>query len=68
MTRSLKLYSAPLRCDRKDGRNRSGNPMLSQQMLDTLNRDEVIDITTIGRKSGEPRRIEIWFHRLDGKT
>jgi len=27
----------------------------------------MIDITTIGRKSGEPRRIEIWFHRLDGR-
>lgn len=42
--------------------------MLSQQILDALDRDEVIDITTIGRKSGEPRRIEIWFHRVGGKT
>jgi deazaflavin-dependent oxidoreductase (nitroreductase family) len=30
-------------------------------------RDVVIDITTIGRRSGEPRRIEIWFHNIDGK-
>jgi F420H(2)-dependent quinone reductase len=29
--------------------------------------DRVIDITTTGRKTGEPRRIEIWFHRLDGR-
>ncbi len=29
--------------------------------------DEVIDITTTGRTSGVPRRIEIWFHRLDGR-
>ena len=29
--------------------------------------DRVIDITTTGRTSGEQRRIEIWFHRLDGK-
>jgi len=29
--------------------------------------DQVIDITTTGRQSGQPRRIEIWFHRLDGK-
>ena len=29
--------------------------------------DQVIDITTTGRKSGQPRRIEIWYHRLDGK-
>ena len=32
-----------------------------------LAQDRVIDITTIGRKTGEPRRIEIWFHRLDGR-
>ncbi len=28
---------------------------------------KVIDITTTGRQSGEPRRIEIVFHNLDGK-
>ncbi len=28
--------------------------------------DQIIDITTTGRASGEPRRIEIWFHRVDG--
>ena len=27
----------------------------------------VIDITTIGRKSGDPRRIEIVIHNLDGR-
>ena len=27
--------------------------------------DELIDITTIGRNSGKPRRIEIWFHYLN---
>jgi deazaflavin-dependent oxidoreductase (nitroreductase family) len=32
-----------------------------------LARDRVIDITTIGRRTGEPRRIEIWYHRLDGR-
>jgi deazaflavin-dependent oxidoreductase (nitroreductase family) len=26
-----------------------------------------IDITTTGRQSGEPRRIEIVFHRIDGR-
>ena len=30
-------------------------------------RDVVIDITTIGRRSGTPRRIEIWFHNIDGR-
>jgi deazaflavin-dependent oxidoreductase (nitroreductase family) len=26
-----------------------------------------IDITTLGARSGAPRRIEIWFHRVDGR-
>jgi deazaflavin-dependent oxidoreductase (nitroreductase family) len=29
--------------------------------------DMVIDITTTGRRSGLPRRIEIWYHRVDGR-
>lgn len=33
-----------------------------------LAQDETIDITTIGRKSQQPRRIEIWFRRVDGRT
>lgn len=28
--------------------------------------DTTIDITTIGRRSGRPRRIEIWFLHVDG--
>jgi hypothetical protein len=32
-----------------------------------LAQDQVIDNTTTGRTSGEQRRIEIWFHRLDGR-
>ncbi|MCB0079937.1 MAG: nitroreductase family deazaflavin-dependent oxidoreductase [Caldilineaceae bacterium] len=36
-----------------------------QQALDA---DDTIDITTIGRHSGQPRRIEIWFRRVDGHT
>lgn len=30
-------------------------------------RDHTIDITTIGARTGQQRRIEIWFHRVDGK-
>ncbi len=26
-----------------------------------------VDITTIGARSGKPRRIEIWFHRVYGR-
>jgi deazaflavin-dependent oxidoreductase (nitroreductase family) len=33
-----------------------------------LENDRTIDITTTGRKSGEPRRIEIWMHHFDGRT
>ncbi|MEU6602948.1 nitroreductase family deazaflavin-dependent oxidoreductase [Streptomyces flaveolus] len=29
--------------------------------------ERTIDITTLGRRSGKPRRIEIWFHRVDGR-
>lgn len=32
-----------------------------------LARGGVIDITTTGRRTGEPRRIEIVFHRIDGR-
>ena len=32
-----------------------------------LERDTLIDITTTGRRTGQPRRIEIWFHYQDGR-
>jgi deazaflavin-dependent oxidoreductase (nitroreductase family) len=32
-----------------------------------LARDRTIDITTIGRTSGLPRRIETWIYRVDDK-
>ncbi len=32
-----------------------------------LSIDMVVDITTIGRRSGRARRIEIWCHLLDGQ-
>ena len=32
-----------------------------------LERGHTIDITTTGRRSGEPRRIEIVFHNVDGR-
>ena len=31
-----------------------------------LERDRTIDITTRGRKTGQPRRKEIWFHNIAG--
>jgi deazaflavin-dependent oxidoreductase (nitroreductase family) len=32
-----------------------------------LSRGHTIDITTTGRRSGEPRRLEIVFHNIDGR-
>jgi deazaflavin-dependent oxidoreductase (nitroreductase family) len=40
---------------------------MTDETTTALSQDRVIDITTIGRRTGEPRRIEIWFHRLDGR-
>jgi deazaflavin-dependent oxidoreductase (nitroreductase family) len=40
---------------------------MNDKILRALERDRTIDITTIGRKTGKPRRIEIWFHNLDGR-
>ena len=33
-----------------------------------LSRGNLIDITTTGRQTGQPRRIEIVSHALDGRT
>jgi hypothetical protein len=32
-----------------------------------MDRGGIADITTFGRKSGLPRRIEIYFHQFDGE-
>lgn len=41
---------------------------MDKRIENALNQDDTIDITTIGRKSGRPRRIEIWFKRVNGRT
>ena len=40
---------------------------MKEEIARALAQDRVIDITTTGRRSGEPRRIEIWFHNVDGR-
>jgi deazaflavin-dependent oxidoreductase (nitroreductase family) len=35
-------------------------------IADALADGGIADITTIGRKTGQPRRIEIYFHHFDG--
>ena len=37
------------------------------QIKRALSRGHTIDITTTGRRTGEPRRIEIVFHNIDGR-
>ena len=36
-------------------------------LREALARDRIIDIVTIGRRSGEPRRTEIWYVRVAGR-
>ena len=38
---------------------------MDEAISNALAVDELIDITTVGRSSGQPRRIEIWFHYID---
>ena len=40
--------------------------MLDPKVQEALEKDLIIDITTTGRKTGDARRVEIWFHNLDG--
>ena len=40
---------------------------MNEEIKNALKQDRTIDITTKGKKSGEPRRIEIWFHNIDGR-
>jgi deazaflavin-dependent oxidoreductase (nitroreductase family) len=39
---------------------------IDERISRALSRGHTIDITTIGRRSGEPRRIELVFHNIDG--
>jgi len=39
---------------------------MDAKIAEALRSDKVIDITTSGRRTGQPRRIEIWFHNLNG--
>jgi deazaflavin-dependent oxidoreductase (nitroreductase family) len=41
---------------------------LDEAVQRALEHDRTVDITTTGRSSGEPRRIEIWRYRYDGRT
>ena len=40
---------------------------MNDTIHEALTRGGIIDLTTTGRKSGEPRRIEIVLHAIDGR-
>jgi len=40
---------------------------MDERVRQALRHGQVIDITTTGRRTGEPRRIEIVFHNIDGR-
>jgi hypothetical protein len=40
---------------------------MNDEIRQALATDRVIDMTTIGRTSGQPRRKETWFHNIDGR-
>lgn len=40
---------------------------MDQKIEEALARGGIVDITTTGRKSGRPRRIEIFMHNFDGQ-
>jgi deazaflavin-dependent oxidoreductase (nitroreductase family) len=42
-------------------------PATKEAIETALERGHTIDITTIGRQSGKPRRLEIVFHNIDGR-
>jgi deazaflavin-dependent oxidoreductase (nitroreductase family) len=39
----------------------------SSDVTEALTHSQTIDITTTGRRTGEPRRIEIMLHSIDGR-
>lgn len=41
---------------------------MDERVAQALERDRTIDITTIGRSSGQPHRIETWIYRVDGQA
>jgi len=41
---------------------------MNDAIRQALAKDRVIDMTTIGRTSGQPRRKETWFHNIDGQV
>jgi deazaflavin-dependent oxidoreductase (nitroreductase family) len=41
---------------------------MDERIKRALSRGHLVDVTTTGRKTGEPRRIELVFHNFDGRV
>jgi len=41
---------------------------VDERIQRALENDRTVEITTTGRRSGDPQRIEIWRYRYDGRT
>lgn len=48
-------------------RKSDGLDQLAPEVQAALAQERTIDITTIGRRSGQPRRLEMWFHNVGGR-
>jgi len=44
------------------------SPHLDDRIRRALGRGHLIDITTTGKRSGLPRRVELVFHNIDGRV
>ncbi len=42
--------------------------LLTPDVQSELSHGQLVDITTHGRRSGQPRRIELVFHNVDGRV
>lgn len=40
---------------------------MEPEIRDLLGMVETVEITTVGRTTGEPRRLEIWMYAIDGR-
>ena len=40
---------------------------MDTSVIKALETDDMVDITTTGRRSGKPNKIEIWYHRALGR-
>ncbi|GAA2722459.1 nitroreductase family deazaflavin-dependent oxidoreductase [Cellulomonas aerilata] len=40
---------------------------MDPSLAEALHRSQVVELTTTGRRSAQPRRVEVFLHELDGR-